>query len=278
MIETGLINSNVKTVEWYAVSFLDILGQKNKLTILNNRSISKEEIKIAISHTYGNIQKLRHNIKETYATFEKKTITNNPKYDSNKIKINSFSDAVVNYISLRDDINKIPFNGIYNLLLANGVVFLLKLYDEIPIRGGIDIGRGIEFNTNGYDELYGTALSNPYYIESNIADYPRIVIGKRLYEHIYITSKITSNKENDKINRGMAEKCLNLIIQDKDGEYIIHYLSEIYQKIEGFDIFYKKAELFINNQLILFNNKQSIKEYEKYKKLIKYFETYGVKK
>jgi len=272
------MDSNIKTVEWYAVSFLDILGQKNKLSVLNNMDLTDKEVNIAIKNTYGNIQKLRSAIQKIYDTFEKKTTTNNPKYGSNKIKINSFSDAVVNYISLRDDINKIPFNGIYNLLLANGWMLLSKLYEGVPIRGGIDIGRGIEFNTNGYEELYGTALSNPYYIESNIANYPRIVIGKRLYDHIYNTSKSTNKKEADKINRGMAEKCLDLIIQDKDGEYIIHYLSETYQTVDGFNTLCKKAKKFINNQLILFNDKQSIKEYQKYKKLIKYFETYGVNK
>jgi len=266
-----------KIIEWFAVSFLDILGQKNELSKLNNESLSNKEVIAVISSTYGNVQNLRISIEKTYQTLYNKTTTDIFKYKSNKIKMTSFSDTVVNYISLGNHINRIPLNGIYNLLLANGYIFLSKLYEEIPIRGGIDIGRGIEFNTNGYDELYGTALSNPYYIESNISNYPRIVIGKRLYDYIYYTSQLVTNEEIAKIDKGMAKKCLELIVQDTDGEYIIHYLSNPYKSLEGFKDLYAKAKIFIYNQFIIFNNKQSLKEYEKYKKLIKYFETYGDK-
>ncbi len=264
---------NNKAIEWYAVSFLDILGQKNELSKLNNESLTDEEVIASINYTYGNIQKLRNNIQKTYETFDKKTITNN----SNKIKINSFSDAVVNYVSIRNDINKIPLNGIYNLLLANGYIFLSELYNNITIRGGIDIGRGIEFNTNGYNELYGTALSNPYFIESTIANYPRIVIGVRLYNYIYSHSQYSGINQEKNINKEMAKLSLKLIIKDIDGEYILHYLSNTYKSLEGFNDLSTKAKTFVDNQLIIFNKKQSIKEYEKYKKLIKYFETYGVK-
>ncbi len=47
----NLTMNSDKTVEWYAVSFLDILGQKNKLSVLNNVNLTNEEVRTAIKDT-----------------------------------------------------------------------------------------------------------------------------------------------------------------------------------------------------------------------------------
>ena len=43
--------------------------------------------------------------------------------DSNKIKINSFSDLIINYVSLRNDIKITPMVGIYRFFWQIVVLF-----------------------------------------------------------------------------------------------------------------------------------------------------------
>jgi hypothetical protein len=46
-----------------------------------------------------------------------------------------------------------------------------------PVRGGIEIGLGAELDDR---EIFGSGISEAYRLESKIADWPRILIGKQL--------------------------------------------------------------------------------------------------
>ena len=179
---------------------------------------------------------------------------------------------IINYVSLRNDIKITPTAGIYRLFLANSSAFLVMLSKEISLRGAIDIGKGLEHRLNGYDELYGAALSNPYYLESNVANYPRIVIGKKLYDYLYGVS-IVSVGEQSTDNIRFAKECLNFTKRDSDGEYILDYLYVCSCHLNGFDKLFLMANRFIDTSLIKFNNEHKQKEYLKYKSLKKYFDS-----
>ncbi len=261
-----------KNIEWYVVSFIDILGQKNELKNLNNEDLSNNEAKKIIDATYGNVKKLRKNVRDAFDGLNEH-MNKGVYLNSNKIKINAFSDFVISYVSLRDDIKKIPMIGIYRLLLANSSAFLVMLSNKIALRGAIDIGRGLEHKLNKCDELYGAALSNPYTLESKVAKYPRIVIGKRLNDYIYNVANNTSFTESGKENVRFANECLSFINQDTDGEYILDYLYVFSEHLEGFNNIYSLAKDFISKQLIKFNNEYEMEEYRKYRSIKKYFDS-----
>ncbi len=265
-----------KNIEWYVVSFIDILGQNNELAGLNNEDLTDNEAKKIIDATYGNIKKLRKNIKDAFYDLEEH-MDKGVYLDSNDIKIDAFSDLVVSYVSLRDDVKKIPMIGIYRLLLANSRAFLIMLSNKISLRGAIDIGRGIEHKLNGHGELYGSALSNPYYLESKVARYPRMVIGKRLHDHIYNSANITDSSKLRKENIRFAKECLSFIEKDADGEYILNYIGVSLRHLANFNEIYFLAKIFINESLIKFNNEHKLEEYQKYKSLQKYFDSKDIK-
>ena len=146
------------------------------------------------------------------------------------------------------------------------------LSNEISLRGAIDIGRGLEHRLNGYDELYGTALSNPYYLESNVAHYPRIVVGIKLYDYLYGVS-IIAHGEQSTDNIRFAKECLSFIKRDSDGEYILDYLYVCLHHLEGFDKLFLMAKKFIDTSLVKFNNEHKQKVYLKYISLKKYFDS-----
>jgi len=263
-----------KNIEYYVLSMLDILGQKEKLIKLNKLKLSDEQtnIKSLFEETYGSIKKFRTHMTEAMGWLNEIT-TNNPNntFGSNDIKVNSFSDLVTSYVSLRDDNDTLQFQGIYFLLMGNGLVFLQMLSENKPLRGGIDVGLGIKHNG---DEIYGSALSNAYYLESTVAKSIRVVIGKTLYEYIddVASDEITSNKATY-YNIYWAKECLKLIKKDSDGdgEYILDYLSEKIQEMERFEGHYLNAKNFIESKMKEFTLSHQEKEYKKYESAFKYF-------
>ncbi len=267
-----------ETIENYVVCLVDIMGQKDKLVQLNDFDIKKDKkavLKI-LRETYGKIKKFRHHMQSATDWLDKITRLEKNKFDSNRIKISSFSDLVTSYVSLRSDTYKVSFKGIYYLLFGNGLVFLQMLSEKSVLRGGIDLGIGIEYIDDENNELYGSALANPYHIESNIANYPRIVIGETLYEYIKLASDEEVTTDSLGHNIHFAKKCMEIIRKDIDGKYILDYLSEPFQNMENFDHHFKQAKHFIDEELLRFQNMHKIKEAKKYEQVISYFESSGI--
>jgi hypothetical protein len=71
-----------------------------------------------------------------------------------------------------------PIMTLHTLLSICAATFINTLSFGMVCRGGINTGIAGEFFTG---EIYGPALADVYYLESRIADYPRIVVGDQLY-------------------------------------------------------------------------------------------------
>lgn len=262
-------------IGFYVCSLVDILGQKEKLLKLND--ISLAESTPIFRQTYGNVKKFRKYTNDSISFVNEIKSKHNFKnsFTSNPIEMKSFSDLITSYILLGNNEHKLQFQGIYFLLLSNCEVFLKMLADGIALRGGIDLGMAIK---NDENELYGSALLNPYIIESKVAKSIRIVIGQTLYNYIQETS---SNEDfNDELldlNIRYAQLCKKLIKQDTDGEYILDYLSDEFSQMESFTIYYEKAKQFLDSEYSNLRIKQQFEVAKKYQQAIKYFENSGIK-
>ena len=72
-------------------------------------------------------------------------------------------------------------SGVYSALTSAASSFLTMLAQGQAIRGGIDVGIAVELSEQ---EIYGSALSRAYELESNTAHYPRIVLWEELVKYI----------------------------------------------------------------------------------------------
>ncbi|MFY9111033.1 MAG: hypothetical protein WAP34_03760 [Desulfomonilia bacterium] len=145
------------------------------------------------------------------------SLTNHP------IKFQNFSDSVVIYLPLRTDKYKLPIRGIYGILCATATTFLCSLAAKHPIRGGIDVGVAMEISKK---EIYGAALARAYSLESNQAQYPRIVLGPELIDYLHYTASQNPENVQSAISKRISERCLDLITIDDDGLPILDYLGE----------------------------------------------------
>ena len=258
-------------IGFYVCSLIDILGQKEKLMKLNDISLD-ESISI-FQQTYGNVNKFREYTNDSISFVNQIKSKHNFKnsFTSNLIEMKSFSDLITSYVSLGNNEHKLQFQGIYFLLLSNCEVFLKMLANGIALRGGIDLGMAMK---NDENELYGSALLNPYIIESKVTKSIRIVIGQTLYNYIQETS--SNEYLNDKLldlNIRYAQLCKKLIKQDTDGEYILDYLSDEFKEMKSFTSYYEKAKQFLDTEYNNLRKKQEFDVAKKYQQAIKYFES-----
>lgn len=230
----------------YAVAFMDLLGQQDFLRNLHSlpnpddpqdMNATKEHLE----NTYGAVTRMRELFNTSFEAFSKrntdlsKLTTNQRKkfkeLTNNPIKFQSFSDSVVIFMPLRTtDTAKLPMRGIFGILSAAATVFTCSLAAGHPIRGGIDVGLGMEITEN---EIYGPALSRAYTLESKIANYPRIIVGNELFRYLEITRDQEPIDKTAIVAKKTAEDCIKCIAEDDDGHLFIDYLGKYYRHIFG---------------------------------------------
>lgn len=215
----------------YLVAFIDILGQRNELkkfSILPKQTDVElmREFKSHIEHTVI----LAHGFHESFKRYFDAFIENEKKspyshvMTINEIKFQRLTDGIIIYTSLRADVNKVPVMGIMGIIQACGLIFLNFLSKGKPLRGGIDVGWGVEINES---ELYGAAAYKAYSLETNVAQYPRIVIGGETINYLRTLVQQQSDMHG-KVESQIAERCLNLLVLDDDGQLIIDYLGDAF--------------------------------------------------
>ncbi|MEW6674205.1 MAG: hypothetical protein AB1427_21125 [Thermodesulfobacteriota bacterium] len=232
-------------IGYYTVAFLDVLGQQEKLRSLRSLPDKSNEEQMDtfikdLKGTYGVVTSMRKMFKDFFRSFSKRdtdvsilTADQRKIYKqltSNPIQIKSFSDAIIVFVSLRTDKVKLPTRGIWGIMAAAASTALLSLAAGHPIRGGIDIGLGMEIEEG---EIYGPSLARAYSLESKIAQYPRIVVGKECIDYLQMTARLKPNDIYSEVGSISAKQCLKLLTIDDDGCPIIDFLGDHFWQSTG---------------------------------------------
>jgi len=280
-IKGDLIFSN------YCACFIDLLGQKNSLagqnllptdedpkTQQDFSKVARESIG-AISRLQGFAETFRQKPKVSTIDFSKldqEQLELYKKMSSAEPKQQRWSDGLVYYHSLQGEQDDCPISAVYDIFALAGALCLFSLSTGYPIRGAIEISWGVELHDN---ELYGAIVANSYILESEVAKYPRIVIGEYTVRYLKGHLAVPPDNKIDIYNRNMARLCLNLIANDQDGRYILNYLGKDFRRQitqdEAPDMF-KEAFSYATSQLTLHKENNNEKLIQRYEWLLKYFE------
>lgn len=274
-----------KYMKYYIVAIIDLLGQQKKLEELDKQPlnmIDEHRFSELFQKTIGEVQKLRKSF-ELYieSAFKDRPIPEMPQEQLEmfieykkisqqfKPKIKSFSDTLVIYSPISDG-KQIFLDSVYIILHSCCSIFTLLLSRNILCRGGIELGIATEIDEN---EIYGPAINNAYKLETKIAQYPRIVIGKRLIDLLNILENNSNDARMDMINKNYANLCKKLIFIDGDGHYALDYLGqEVYNRSKE-----KIGNLIADIYKGIITNIESLKQthetnfYMKYLCLLYYF-------
>ncbi len=135
------------------------------------------------------------------------------------------SDAI--FVAVPLDWERHPAARVFDMfrsLLAAGSVWLAALSANHPIRGGMEIGTGIDLEPG---EIYGQGLEAAYHLESRIAGYPRIVVGPTCVNFLEAVKRSEDASDvGSRMAASVADLCLSILRQDTDGNTVVDGLGQ----------------------------------------------------
>ena len=225
------------SVSRYVCALVDVLGQQAELRQLDLNedflSLGAIEAQSDFSKTlercYSTILNFRHIIEESLARWYP-TVDDIHLADaafrkrieaavSQRVTTRSFSDLMIVYASVENSDTAVPLAPIWRTVCALMFCQLRALAEGRTMRGGIDLGLGFEFRQG---DLYGPVLSRVYSMESDVAQYPRILVGNRLIEFVEKMS-VSPEGEFGGLNCSMAKEISRAFIQDVDGHWFLDF-------------------------------------------------------
>ena len=110
-----------------------------------------------------------------------------------------------------------------------------------------------------------------------MAQYPRIIVGHRVVEFLEEVRSVQSDDPLSRLNRSLAERCLELLLLDVDGHWIVHYLGSAFRfgaTYENHQHYFKRALDFVVAEMEKHRKAKNSKLAFRYSQLLAYFEAY----
>jgi hypothetical protein len=221
----------------YLLVFVDILGQRRSLREIKDlptNDTEKEGFIKKLQETIGKVDVLRGAFREFFETTESHTPDTSlvpPQHRAEFIASQKseayfygFSDSIIIAVPLmNDNENCTAINGVYSAFMATCGISLIALSTNVALRGGLDVGVATQIEGR---EIYGPALERAYFLESNLAEYPRLLIGKELFTYLNWVENQQCKTRLGEIARSMAKFCREMIVQDTDGRLMLDFMGE----------------------------------------------------
>jgi hypothetical protein len=241
------------TFQHYIVSYIDVLGQRDKLVkleeLLDNQAKGESLIK-ANRQTIDVIKQLRNDctkfwekqsrsaLKEQwYRNFTEEQKAQFKKFRYGDIKFRYISDGIIIYAPLAMTQGEQRVQDILSIISGVAFLILRSLAYNVAIRGAVELGWATKIEVwpkkKEYADIYGPILTRTHYIEDQIAKYPRIVVGERLIKYLELRLQLDieeTDNPQERFNKICTEQCRLLICEDTDGQFIVDFLGEYMQK------------------------------------------------
>lgn len=221
----------------YLVIFADHLGQREalrKITGIPTTEPDKQKFIEAAKESIGKVLQIRDSFKIYYDSANEYVPDENlvpPEHRDEfraalkraPVSYYGISDAMVIAVPLMStDENCSAINGIHDAFVALCGISLLSLSVHVPMRAGLDVGVATQIEDR---DIYGPALESAYYLESNVAEYPRLVIGKELISYLHWVENQKRATRLGEVAKGTARICTQMVVQDSDGNYMLDFLG-----------------------------------------------------
>jgi len=277
----------------YCISFMDLLGQRDAfrgqgLLPTIDSGVDGQAIDRVLRETIGPTLQLQQDVEDMMKTISEDQDSSSrtflPEaqrgiYDELKlkrVKTQYWSDGFIRFVCLGDQEIKCPLNGIAEIFQFSGYFCLLGLARRHPVRGAIDMAWGVELPCSG---LYGPVVANAYELESNVAQYPRIVVGQLVVD--FLEAHLANTRDTHDpfmmANHLWAGLCRDMLLKDVDGCWIVHYLGNAFQfsvTHTNHRFYYDKARAFVVEQREAHRKSNNEKLMTRYGQLLNYLDTH----
>ena len=228
----------------YLVAFLDLVGQREALRKMSKLPGTPAEINAFIQIARESLGKVL-DMRQGFGNFlnaakqEKLDLSQFPAEHRANIQaarqiecsMYGLSDAIVISVPLGgSDEHCKATNGVKIALLAVCSLAVLALGGKIAFRGGVEVGIATMLDAG---EVYGPALARAYSLESEMAEYPRIVVGNGLLHFLEAVTRQEPQSPFGRIAQQNAVKCRRMIVQDTDGRQMLDFLGREVRESPG---------------------------------------------
>jgi hypothetical protein len=273
---------------FYFVAFVDLLGQQAKLARFKAVAPTTDEERAAfrqlVDDTAGVVRNERQSVRQWLAgdVTDEALAKIPPERRAEFAHIitraafqTGFSDCFVVAFPMQvDGVDErlSRARSVYDLwtaLLGLSVLSLASLAQEIPWRGGIDVGIGTQIFPN---EVYGPVLLSAYKLESTVAECPRLVVGRGLLDYLAFTERLPTIEPLDAFAAKMATDCRQMICGSEDGWPMLHVLSPVVLKAtKDVPQHARAAAEWISKQVTEHWDAKDEKLFRRYTRLDRYF-------
>lgn len=226
----------------WLVGVVDVLGQKAKLRAMRdlpNDAESHDRFVESIRETFGVVETIRN----AFTTFHAAAAQTTEIFDEfpeamkplarelrrSDVRIRTLSDSVILSVALKNDDDFVtPTNGTFDALFGLCCMSIVALAIGHPVRGAVEVGLGAEIEPG---ELYGPALERAWYLESDVAAYPRVLVGPELLSYLQGMVSSESSELRPRFAAGFARSVLGLLTTDSDGLAMLDYLGPGFREI-----------------------------------------------
>ncbi len=278
-------------VAYHVVCLLDVLGQKQKLARwarLPKDAKLTPELAGALQETAGVLLRFRENFTSFFEGLSKRPSPEelaglpqeqqerHRRFKECRVQVERFSDTFVFSVPLFNSYGDASMVALYSLLVTCCHAVLTSLAVQAPVRGAITIGAGSRLTDGSF---YGPALAEAHYLESKIANYPRVVVSPAVRQVLEEGQTYSHSPDMDRLMRQRARDCRQIIRQDVDDCWALDFLGEGIRSLkhsqETAAKLLKVAYAFVREQRDQFGQSGDTKLAGRYQLLQEYIESRG---
>lgn len=119
-------------------------------------------------------------------------------------------------------------NGVRLMMLGGCWAQLTSLAAKHPLRGGLEVGWGTTLMPS---EVYGAGLVRAYKLESEIAEYPRVVMGSEILEYLDVVQRQHPTTLFGRNAIQTVEHCKRFLVRDNDGQFMLDFLGDAFREV-----------------------------------------------
>ena len=272
-------------VGYHVVCFLDILGQRDKLKqwpVSLDTSEPSDEFISALKQTAGTVRSYRSMYRDFFDQFGSQKLlaqrlTPGKQHTAKRlmdcsVSSQQFSDTIVFYAPVTNSFGDISKECFTRIVQASGALMLAGLAGGAPIRGGIDVGLGMEIESG----FYGPALVDAYSLESTIAEYPRVVLSSSAVKFSQLSSGFSNDRAMEEWFKELNAKQESFVCKDSDGHTIVDFMGTgVHRLMSGHDDFPEvvaSAFELVTREQERFEAEGNLKLAARYSRLLEYMQ------
>ncbi len=280
-------NNREYVIQSYIVCIMDLLGQSQRLkgleTLPRDGRPTPQMIE-AFRETVGVVRNFREMFEGFFEQFSKIKVTEQelgrlaPEQREQFLRIREavrttqqFSDTFVFYAPVNNSFGDPTGAALHSVLGAAALALLVGLAGGVPSRGAITVGTGTEIDRGNF---YGPALVMAYEMESQIAEYPRVVLTHEAVEFAHRRSGFSRDAEIERLLVHYHQSPPGLLCTDSDGMTIVDFMGEEFQSILSdmpeFAGMASQAYRFARSEAARFESEGNAKLARRYNQLLHY--------